>query len=89
MSEAGEFSELMFTQVLAKIRPDNRIPRYKSSTLTNTYRHCVRPVTFLLLLVVLQHDNDGFSQFVSVHGKARLAGNGRSLAKRRNAVRGR
>jgi hypothetical protein len=39
--------------------------------------------------VVYQPDNYGFSWLVYVHGKARLEGNGRTLAKRRNAVRGR
>ncbi|RDH89297.1 MAG: hypothetical protein DIZ77_16000 [endosymbiont of Seepiophila jonesi] len=39
--------------------------------------------------MLLQCDNCGFSELVCVHGKARLAGNGRSLVKRRNAVHGR
>ena len=34
-----------------------------------------------------RHDNCEFSWLVYGHGKARLAGNGRSLGKRRNAVR--
>gem|GEM_PF-6348193 len=36
-----------------------------------------------------QCDNFEFSKLVYVHGKARLAGNGYSLTRRRNAVRGR
>ncbi|MFW2440447.1 MAG: hypothetical protein ACN4GR_13885 [Arenicellales bacterium] len=35
-----------------------------------------------------QHDNCEFSKLVYVHGKARLAGNGYYLTRRRNAVRG-
>jgi len=40
-------------------------------------------------LVLHQCDNCEFSKLVYVHGKARLAGKGHSLTKRRNAVRGR
>ncbi len=40
-------------------------------------------------LVLYPYDNCEFSQFVNVHGKARLAGNGYPLVKRRNTVRGR
>jgi len=39
--------------------------------------------------VLYQHSNYGFSQLWGVHGKARLAGNGYSIDKRRNADRGR
>ena len=39
--------------------------------------------------MLLQGNNCEFSQLVCVHGKAFLAGNGCSLAKRNNAVRGR
>ena len=39
--------------------------------------------------MLLQGRNSEFSQLVAVHGKTRLADNGRTLAKRRNAVRGR
>jgi len=39
--------------------------------------------------VLLQDDNVGFSQLWGVHGKTRLEGNGCSINKRCNAVRGR
>ena len=44
---------------------------------------------FSVLLVLFQFDIAGFSEFVSVYGKARLAGNSCSITQRHNAVHGR
>ncbi|WP_256207552.1 hypothetical protein [Nitrosomonas marina] len=41
------------------------------------------------ILVLYQYGIAGFSELVSVHGKACLAGNSRSITKRHNAAHGR